>query len=232
MSNEIPKVITRQLPNAVIYDLSTPGSVRITLPPTSTWSSGLHWHESHTEFLRVIKGSIRARVGDTWKVVTATDGEQPEVRIDRFVWHEWQRAGPEGEVIVVERTDPADEEKSVFFWNLNGVILNPPSFLNKYAWTLSWVPRFVRDVFQGFWITLNLFVIFYHLDNFPAFSNANNLVPIIGKQVDQVASHAILYLATWIGWLLGVQPVRRVYTPSGAYDRWWDTKKTKNVKAE
>jgi hypothetical protein len=49
---KVPNVIERPLPDGVIYDMSTVGQVRITLPESSTWSSGLHWHEIHDEYLK------------------------------------------------------------------------------------------------------------------------------------------------------------------------------------
>ncbi|KAH7039766.1 uncharacterized protein B0I36DRAFT_357160 [Microdochium trichocladiopsis] len=57
------KVFTRPLPNAVTYDLSTPDQATIRLPPGSTWTSGPHWHDTHTEFLQVIKGRAEVILG-------------------------------------------------------------------------------------------------------------------------------------------------------------------------
>lgn len=227
-TNTIPSIIKRDLPSAVTYDLSTPGSVKITLPPTSTWSSGLHWHETHVEYLKVVRGSVRVRLGDTWQTVTAENGEQPEVRVDRYVWHEWQRAEPGGdEVVVVERTDPVDNEKAVFFWNLNGVILNAPKLLDDHTSLVSRLPSMFRAVALDFWITLNLFVIFHYMDNFPVFANAPSFTPsfiprAILVRVDWLISHFALYFASWIGWALGLQPARREYTPPRELATWWD----------
>ncbi|KAJ4201677.1 hypothetical protein NW767_006765 [Fusarium falciforme] len=106
--HKILTVIERPLPNAVTYDLSTTGQVKITLPESSTWSSGLHWHETHDEYLKVIKGTIRVQLGSTIQYISATENEQPEIKVARYVWHKWQRAGPDGEVVVIERTEPDD----------------------------------------------------------------------------------------------------------------------------
>jgi uncharacterized RmlC-like cupin family protein len=110
-------IITRGLPNAVVYNLSDQFQTTITLPSGSTWTSGLHWHETHTEYLRLVKGTIRVRLGNTTSIISAHDSPEPmEVKVERNVWHEWSRATPDGEeVIVIERTDPADHENHLFF---------------------------------------------------------------------------------------------------------------------
>ncbi|KEY73671.1 hypothetical protein S7711_07718 [Stachybotrys chartarum IBT 7711] len=219
-------VIRRPLPNAVTYDLSTPGRVQITLPRGSTWSSGLHWHETHDEYLRVVQGSIRVRIGHAWRTVSASPGRQPEVKVARLAWHKWRRAEPGGdEVVVVERTGPADADKALFFWNLNGVILDAPSLLERHAAWVSWAPGWLRGWALDLWITLSLFVIFATLDNFPVFVDVPALLPRVFQgvpfhKVDRLLSHLILSLASWLGWAMGIQPVSPKYTPAGAYNAW------------
>ncbi|KAH6974512.1 hypothetical protein BKA56DRAFT_634395 [Ilyonectria sp. MPI-CAGE-AT-0026] len=212
MDNEsISAVIERPLPNAVTYDLSTAGSVKITLPESSTWSSGLHWHETHTEYLKLIRGTIR---------------------VARYEWHEWQRAAPDGpDVVVIERTEPSDNDKAVFFWNLNGVILNAPKLLSDSSSLVARLPSRVQGLLLDFWVTLNLFVIFRNLDNVPVFLNAPDLLRSSSgvaqdllEYVDWVVSHAILFAASWVGWTLGVQPVQLRYTPADVYVAWWSGK--------
>jgi uncharacterized RmlC-like cupin family protein len=225
---KVPSIIERPLPNGVIYDMSTAGQVRITLPTTSTWSSGLHWHETHDEYLKVVQGTIRVRLGDSMQVISATEGNQPEIKVARYVWHEWQRAGPEGEeVVVVERTEPDDNDKSIFFWNLNGVILNAPKMLSDDSSFASRLPAGLQGPFLDFWIPLNLFVIFRSLDNIPVFLNAPDFFKVsdarlrsLLKLVDWVVSHIVLLIACWVGWVLSVQPVRSSYTPDDAYAAW------------
>ncbi|KXJ91796.1 hypothetical protein Micbo1qcDRAFT_161832 [Microdochium bolleyi] len=56
-------VFTRPFPSAVTYDLSTPDQATIRLPPGSTWTSGPHWHDTHTEFLQVISGRAHIVLG-------------------------------------------------------------------------------------------------------------------------------------------------------------------------
>lgn len=229
----IPSVIERPLPDGVIYDMSTVGQVRITLPESSTWSSGLHWHETHDEYLKVVKGAIRVRLGDSRQVISASDGNQPEIKVPRYAWHEWQRAAPEGEeVVVTERTEPDDNDKAIFFWNLNGVILDSPKMLSDETSVVSRLPSRLQGLFLDIWIPLNLFIIFRSLDNIPVFLDAPNLSRVsdnrlrsLLQNIDIVVSHLILLVASWAGWTLGLQPVRRKYTPEDAYATWQSRRK-------
>jgi mannose-6-phosphate isomerase-like protein (cupin superfamily) len=238
MATEQPKVINRAGPAAVTYDLSDPHRVRITVPAGSRWSSGLHWHETHTEYLRVVSGRARVRLGDVTKVFGASDGE---VRVDRSVWHQWEaddgvstgegkEEGEGDDLVVEERTEPEDGDKAVFFWNLNGVILSASA--KKPGWR---VPKWLWGLGLDFWVTLNLFVIFGRLDNVPVFLDLRwwlarlglRLRPVQGSitaqaidLVDWAVSHAVLALAGWVGWLFGVQAVAREYTPEAEYRSW------------
>ncbi|KAL2183574.1 hypothetical protein L209DRAFT_759235 [Thermothelomyces heterothallicus CBS 203.75] len=190
-----PSVIRRNPPSAVVYDLSVPHQVTITLPAGSTWTSGLHWHETHTEYLRLVKGRIRLRLGDAVQTVSASLGDSfpspppEEIRVDRGVWHEWGRAArpekkprsggeevaaeeeedeeeEEEEVVVVERTEPADGDKSVFFRSLNGVILEAEAEAAARALRTTATGR-LAGVWAGLRTTLSLWAIFDALDNFP-----------------------------------------------------------------
>lgn len=232
--------IQRDPPDAVIYDLSQPDHVTVTLPTHSTWTSGLHWHEHHVEYLRVVRGSIHLTLGSsqTTRVISAA-GDGPhdennhnEIRIDRNVWHEWRRAEVDAgeDVVVIERTEPDDGEKAVFFWNLNGVVLTaqkggipcPP-----------YMPRRVHDSFVGMWLTLGLFSIFRELDNFPVFINVlrafaergftfreGTLGHTLLRRVDSVVSHLILFVVSRIARLFGIVAVRESFTPEPARRRW------------
>ena len=227
MSNKkIPNIITRPLPNGVTYNLSTPGRVHITLPTNSTWTSGLHWHETHTEYLCLVKGSIWVQLNDRRDIFTVKKGESAEVEVPPYTWHEWGRASLDGDdVEVVERTDPEDDDKAVFFWNLNGVILDAPKMLNN-AWLARLPPR-VQGLFLDLWIPLNLFVIFRNLDNVPVFLNAQKLLSVSNadtkarlRRIDVAVSHLVLWMASWVGWVVGLQPVQTRYTPDVEYAEW------------
>lgn len=222
-------IIERCRPDAVVYNLTEPDHVTITLPIGSTWSSGLHWHETHTEYLRIVKGSVRVTLGDQEHTISAADATT-EVRIDRNVWHEWRRADPDGDedVVVVERTDPEDGQKAVFFWNLNGVLLKAQELACP-----PYMPGRVHRVLLDVWVTLNLFAIFRALDNVPVLVNApraflkrgfvfpgGSLGHVLLRAADRVMSHLVLFLMSWIAWTFGIRPVRRDFTPEEVWEPW------------
>jgi quercetin dioxygenase-like cupin family protein len=98
----------------------------ITLPPGPPWTSGLHWHETHTEYLQIIQGISRVTLNGITLNYTAEDGI---IVVPRFARHEWQRADDahshnDVDPIVREWTDPIDGQKEIFFRNLNSAILD------------------------------------------------------------------------------------------------------------
>jgi mannose-6-phosphate isomerase-like protein (cupin superfamily) len=62
----------------------------------------LHWHETHDEIFRVLKGEIEVTVGSSVKLYRPEDGE---VRIPKGIPHSL-KTYPGVECIVEERTDP------------------------------------------------------------------------------------------------------------------------------
>ena len=229
----VPRIIKRGLPSAVTYDLSHADSVKITLPQGSVWSSGLHWHAAHTEYLKVIQGSIQVRLNNITQIIEATPDNQPELKVEPYAWHEWRRAHTStgGEVIVVERTDPADGDKAIFFWNLNGVILNAPKLLEESR-LLKWISQIPVLGLYGkildLWVTVNLFSIFYHLDNIPVVCEVSKVFNGVGvlyklcKIVDYLLSYVFLYLVLGAGVALGARPIRLAYTPAMEFAKWMD----------
>ncbi|KAI0902765.1 hypothetical protein F4823DRAFT_383060 [Ustulina deusta] len=230
-------VITRPIPASVTFDLTHSAHTTITLPPGSTWSSGLHFHTSHDEYLVVQRGSVRVRRDSQVQTVTVRPGDAHiEISIPRGAWHEWGRAPTDStdsdcnldqeEVVVVERTDPADGEKNVFFWNLNGVILQQPP---------RWLPT--RRLW-GWWVTLQLFVIFAELDNVPVMLDVKGLLARVrlegiahqlmgeawieqwARGADESWSRFVLWVAYLVGRVLGMKAVRREFTPEEVYRRW------------
>lgn len=218
---EIPSIIMRPLPNAVTYDLSSSNHVTITLPAGSTWSSGLHWHEQHVEYLRVVKGRVRVRLGNLVQIIAAGDEEiktttTPEVRVNKHVRHEWSRAEAEGEeVVVVERTEPQDGEKAIFFWNLNGVILDVQQKGSNDVQT-RWLGRILTNVR----VNLSLFVMFRALDNFPVFLDMSGSNGSLARMMEWLLTHVLLEAAAMLAWVWGVEPVQRRYTPGDVFGKW------------
>jgi hypothetical protein len=150
---------SRPFPSAVTYDLSIEDQATIKLPPGSTWTSGPHWHNTHTEFLQVISGYAEISLaGDVMPAVGASDGV---IFFPRGAIHEWrrsQRRGSEEELVVREWTDPKDGKKEMFFRNLNGIILDA-----------------IKDG-DGSWkmrtLDLDLHNLFWKMDNWPLVLNS------------------------------------------------------------
>lgn len=97
-------------------------------------------------------------------------------------------------LVVNEWTDPADEQKEIFFRNLSSVLMEPPK--------------------QEAQVTLQLFCIFWALDNYPV------LLPARSRRVEWVVTHLALMVAATVGRLLGVKGVYKEYTPRLPWDRW------------
>lgn len=226
-------VIKRDAPDAVVYDLSEPHQVTITLPAGSTWSSGLHWHGRHVEYLRVVKGTVQVTLDSQIRTISASDAET-EVRVDRNVWHKWSRADIEDDedLVVVERTDPEDGEKAVFFWNLNGVILKAQGMRCP-----PYMPKLLHGLLLDAWVTLSLFAIFRVLDNVPVFVNILHAFSKRGfifadktlghtalRAVDVVISRVLLLLASAVSLLFGIRAVRDEFTPDEVRQNWTASK--------
>ncbi|KAK4980896.1 hypothetical protein LTR66_010298 [Elasticomyces elasticus] len=213
---------TRSLPSSVTYDLASSNHVLITLPAQSSWSSGVHWHNTHTEFLRVLKGTIYLLFEQEIHLIGPDAGT---VVVETGVRHCWGRAdsvialsmseqvadGRDGDVVVEERTDPVDGQKEVFFRNLNSVLLEP---------ALPHVPSWM----DGLWKELLLLLIFATLDNYPVMLDlrkwgtpSTNLDRVLEKSI---AVRSGRYVEKMIGWILQIESVSKEYTPDELYTRW------------
>lgn len=159
-----------------------------------------------------MRGSIRVRLGSGITILTApADGKGVEVKVERGLRHEWSRASLEGkDVVVVERTDLEDGLKSVFFWQLNGVILAADREEEDEGW--------LQMLVGGSWIPLQLFMIFRMLDNWPVFVDLGAW-GMLGRWTEGVFTHTVLGVAGVLGWVGGVMAVRRERMPEGLWER-------------
>ncbi len=207
-------LFARPHPAAVSYDMSQPDSVTITVPPQSTWTTGPHWHESHTEYLKVLEGLARIRLGDKTKVYGPLDGV---IEVPRFVIHEWQReakgyARTDGEertdLVVREWTAPADGQKEMFFRTLNSYLLeSEPEKLHR---SLP-LPSFLLDWLEQRVILVQLLVVFRTMDNWPAY---NGEAGSVGWRT-WISRHMYLLLAAAVGKLLGLERTYEDYKGPG-----------------
>ncbi|KAI1136902.1 hypothetical protein F5Y05DRAFT_414624 [Hypoxylon sp. FL0543] len=214
---EYKDTFARPPPAAVAYDVSVRDEATISVPPGSTWTSGPHWHEAHTEFLRVLAGRARIVLSGRSFVVGAGDGV---VLVPRGAVHEWGRADGglglrvsgdstedgerEGEregdgegdgdgdgdkevLVVREWTQPRDGAKEVFFRNLNGLILDA-----------------AEGGRRGVWLELELWNLFWRADNYPV---------VLGSGwVGGVATKVVMGVAVALGWVVGCQGVYEEYS--------------------
>ncbi|KAG6810170.1 hypothetical protein H0H93_015142, partial [Arthromyces matolae] len=97
-----------------------------------------HWHETHDEILRVVKGRMEIRLGSSTREYTPEDGE---IFVKRGVIHSLRTFAGE-ECVFYERTDPVDDEKEIFFRNI--LRQNPPNFLDAV------VAAYHGDAYPGF----------------------------------------------------------------------------------
>jgi len=185
---------------SVTYSLSNPPystkEVTITLPEGSDWTSGLHWHETHTEYLLIVGGSALVTLDNVTKTFNSSDRI---ITIPRYARHEWKRAtSGGGPLIVKEWTDPADGQKEVFFRNLSSVIQD---------WVGASGPK------QEWWLNWQLWVCFRSLDNWPVLLSGKN-VPVLGGCFEWTVTHFVFLVATLFGKLLGLKGVYQEYTPT------------------
>ncbi|KAB8205514.1 hypothetical protein BDV34DRAFT_100097 [Aspergillus parasiticus] len=189
-------------PGEVTYILPEPSSstVTIILPPKSSWTSGSHWHESHTEYLRVIQGAAKVTIQNRTYTYRPSDGV---ITIPKFAVHEWGRVLDledsdvnDEDLIVQEWTDPADGLKEVFFRNLNSVILE----------------RSGKGWFGSVVLMLQLWTIFHKLDNWPVILDG----PFY---VRWLLTHVVVGFGVRFGTLCGLRAVYDEYTPSELIDR-------------
>ena len=95
-----------------------------------------------------------------------------------------------------EWTDPVDGQKEVFFRNLSSVILDCTKDGPPNEW----------------WLTWQLFVVFWGLDNYPVFMTVAWL-PYIGPMLEWALTHFLLFVAMLAGKLVGLKSAYREYTP-------------------
>ncbi|KAF2021016.1 hypothetical protein BU24DRAFT_13174 [Aaosphaeria arxii CBS 175.79] len=246
--------ILRTGSSAVVYHIPTTSTTdtsddnnnlktTILLPRYSTWSSGLHFHATHTEYIRLVRGAIYVRLGSRTMVLTCEEGEEEKVvTVPKYVRHDWGRAewylrqrrgvggrrhdaSPEvlGEDVVVEEwTDPRDLMKPLFFWNLNGVILNDGG-----GESAGLAVRMVRWMLGNWWVPFQLFVIFRELDNFPIFfevlhlGEEDGVIPeCVEHAIEYMVTYSVLFVAHVLAGHIGIRAVSEDRTPKDLWAEW------------
>ncbi|KAH8886878.1 hypothetical protein GQ53DRAFT_726744 [Thozetella sp. PMI_491] len=178
-------------------------SVELTFRVGVTNRTGLHWHETQTEYVQVLQGHATITVGDHTAVFGPEDGI---VTIPKFTLHQYGRADdtPEGaaskgvDMIVKEWTDPADGEKELFFRNILGIIEDRQ-------------PGILGTLFM----VLSVFTVFWHHDNYPVIWQGPRF---LGRGVQKWAMRSLTYtvmrLVGIAGLLVGCRGDYDEYTPA------------------
>ena len=248
----------------------SPYKTTISLPRHSPWTSGLHFHTTHTEYLRLLRGAIfiyldgetqilSAKAGGSVAIygdktaVNATPGLQ--VKVNKYARHNWGRAReslsrkritcvvpryPEDiddEVVVEEWTEPVDLTKPLFFWNLNAVVLTPLDARLEGRGKMA-----ARWMLGGWWVSFQLFTIFYELDNWPVVVGLRGVLggetdwPWIrrwNRQIEGAVEWCIIMIVVGfvraVGWVLGVKAVEKERTPEGLWEGYQKNRACKQV---
>ena len=154
--------------------------------------TGLHWHETHTEYLEVVEGYALVTIGDRTAVFTKDDGV---ITIPRYTIHQYMRAdkteegkaGKEMDLVVQEWTEPADGDKEVFFRNILSLLMDRESTLKG---NLS--------------MFLSIMVVAWAHDNYPVFWEGPGLLERTNKErVMRLVTYSLMGSLASIGRLIG-----------------------------
>ncbi|KAF5633439.1 Dolichyl-phosphate-mannose mannosyltransferase 2 [Fusarium sp. NRRL 52700] len=192
-------------PGGIDFSVQTnkPGVVDIYLRAgDNTPGTGLHWHETHTEYLQVVQGYALVTVGDRTAVFSKDDGI---ITIPRYTIHQYMRAdktdegkpGKDRDLIVREWTEPGDGDKEVFFRNMISLIMD------KKDGTLGTVG-----------MLLSVMTVCWSHDNYPVFWKGP---AVFGEAVQQRVRRAVTFslmgCLVLFGRLVGCKPHYPEYTP-------------------
>ena len=218
-------------PEASRHSLNEPYKTAITIPISSTWTSGRHWHNEHVECWKVLSGAVLITLNNNSFVVT---GGSPAVVIPRKVRHELMRWDCPGRVDhqkaaqeafrtkmlakgqskeleklgaqcveAEETTTPADGEKEIFFRNLLSAVSEPRNG------TLGEVLRFIHILR----IYLGLDAKMVILDMGPEDGNGWRAM------VEEMIWWLLVGMASLVGAVFGLKPVSEAYTPGPLVSR-------------
>ncbi len=177
-------------------------------------ATGLHWHETHTELVRVAQGAACLETDGFVRVITERDGIvliQPGVRhqywrADRDACVESEddrllgvaREELERDLVIMESTEPADRDKEVFFRQILSLLEEMRG-------------NGVREIA---WMLWSSFVVFYGHDNYPVVVKVTRRFgERLGKTLEWVITHSILTIAAILGRFVGLRSTYDEYTP-------------------
>ncbi len=208
-------------------------STIVTMLPGSRYTTTLHWHVTHTEYIKVISGAALITVSNKTKVCTAEDGIAV---IPRYARHEWMRfdrpahllSKPQrevqekwmkeqaddvieklgkGDLVAEEWTDPRDGEKEIFFRNIF-------STAGESQWRERW--------WGGVLIVLQMMLVMWELDNLIVLFDLGGAGDGSGWRgvVETAVTYAFMWSAAMTGRALGLKAVNDEYTPKHLFKAW------------
>ncbi|KAH7396825.1 hypothetical protein DE146DRAFT_52261 [Phaeosphaeria sp. MPI-PUGE-AT-0046c] len=240
--------ILRQGSSAVAYHIpDSPTSfteptliTTIALPRYSQWTSELHFHTSHTEYLHLVRGSVYVYLDGGVKILSAKaggeigiwDGKTKSkglvIEVPKYARHEWMRADAwyaqsSRSAVGARRVKPEDVEDEVVVeeWTDPSDLGKPLFFWNLNAIitasedvALSMPARWLKALLGNWWIPFQLYIVFWDLDNWPVFMSAwVRLHP----WMEYVVTFLVLFSAKVLGWLVGVRAVEEKRTPDAIW---------------
>jgi mannose-6-phosphate isomerase-like protein (cupin superfamily) len=167
-----------------------------------THSTGLHWHETHTEYLQVLQGHALVTIGSRTSVFGKDDGV---ITIPRGTIHQYMRAdkteeGSESrdvDLIVREWTEPADGDKEVFFRNMMSLLMDKKD-----------------TAAGGISLLLSIMVVAWAHDNYPVFwQGPSFLGEAFQSKVRMGTTYCLMGALNLVGRLLGYKRDYPEYTP-------------------
>ena len=111
------------------------------------------------------------------------------------------------EVIAEEWTDPADEQKEIFFRNIFSTMLEP-----QYNYDASWLGEL--------WRTLQVMCVMWELDNYVALVDFGGWKGGWRKLVEAALTYIVMGLLMMLGRICGCKGVNEEYLPKYLIQKW------------
>ena len=219
------EAVAYHIPVSPLRDGQNHLKTTIALPRGSAWTSGLHFHATHVEYLRLISGSIFVELDGHTKFFSALSGGEFSlstgdpvragliIQVPKYARHNWGRA--EHYIGSSKRIALNGYDKTSEHWLDEVVVVEEwtePSDLGKplFFWNLNGVitaptdsvvslrQSLARRLMGNWWIPFQLFVIFYEFDNWPVFfSLAGRLGPYLGDTLGDWAGKNLEQIMTF-----------------------------------
>lgn len=182
---------------------------RAIVPKGDKFQVGAHWHEKYDEYMRVIQGRARIRLGNTWKVYTPEDGE---IKIARMVIHDICRADKDA-----KPGEEDDEDMIIEEWSDPCMLpeIPPKPLANQFANCIADGSKemFFRHLFSAT-VDKDVFGWKLPLQQLLVMMCADGYIEIVPGPARWYVTHALYAVLKSVTKLLGLKPFYDEYTPS------------------